>query len=213
MAQIEQAQRRPKQERAKETRQKILDTALHLLDEVTIDKISTNAIARHSGVNIATLYKYFPDKYAILRELASNFGRKQSDFICGYLENESHDTPLETVCSRLVDAVVDGTRDDLALVQLQRSLIIFPELLDAYRETNRDIGRAMRPFLEAWGIILSDKELILSMICLGETFSALQDLALSRNPNYDPAVIDELKFLLTSYYKVRSYADATTQTE
>lgn len=213
MAQIEQAQHQPKQDRAKATRQKILNATLHLLDEVTIDKISTNVIARHCGVNIATLYKYFPDKYAILHELASNFGRKQSDLICGYLKNESHDTPLETVCSRLVDAVVDGTRDDLALVQLQRSLIIFPELLDAYRETNRDIGNAMRPFLEAWGIILSDKELILSMICLGEAFSALQDLALSRNSNYDPGVIKELKLLLTSYYQVRSYAGAKTQSK
>ena len=134
-------------------------------------------------------------------------------FSDSYLKNESHDTPLETVCSRLVDAVVDGTRDDLALVQLQRSLIIFPELLDAYRETNRDIGNAMRPFLEAWGIILSDKELILSMICLGEAFSALQDLALSRNSNYDPGVIKELKLLLTSYYQVRSYAGAKTQSK
>jgi len=96
---------------------------------------------------------------------------------------------------------------------LQRSLIIFPELLDAYRETNRDIGNAMRPFLEAWGIILSDKELILSMICLGEAFSALQDLALSRNSNYDPGVIKELKLLLTSYYQVRSCAGATTQSK
>ena len=71
MAKIEQAQRQPKQDRAKATRQKILDAALHLLDEVTIDKISTNAIAKGSGVNIATLYKYFPDKYAILRDRKS----------------------------------------------------------------------------------------------------------------------------------------------
>ena len=85
MAQIEQAQRQPKQDRAKATRQKILDATLHLLDEVTIDKISTNIIARRCGVNIATLYKYFPNKYTILHELASNFGRKQSDLICGYL--------------------------------------------------------------------------------------------------------------------------------
>ena len=65
MAKIEQAQRQPKQDRAKATRQKILDATLHLLDEVTIDKISTNVIARRCGVNIATLYKYFPNKRKI----------------------------------------------------------------------------------------------------------------------------------------------------
>ena len=51
------------------------------------------------------------------------------------------------------------------------------------------------------------------MICLGEAFGALQDLALSRNSNYDPGVIKELKLLLTAYYQVRSYADATTQSK
>lgn len=204
MVQVENAQRQPKQKRAKATRQSILQATLELLDEVGIDKISTNVIAKRGGVNIATLYKHFPDKYAILRELALSFGRKQSDLICGYLECEDPDTPLETVCSRLVDAVIEGTRNELALVQLQRSIIIIPELLDVYRKTNLDIGQAMRPFLERWGIHLTGEELDLSMICVGEAFGSLQDLALSRDSNYDPAVINELKLLLTSYYKARA---------
>tara|TARA_Y100001934_G_scaffold247529_1_gene307406 strand:+ start:551 stop:700 length:150 start_codon:yes stop_codon:yes gene_type:complete len=42
------------------------------------------------------------------------------------------------------------------------------------------------------------------MTCVGEMFGALQDLALSRAPNYDDAVVTELKYMLVAYYKARA---------
>ncbi len=144
------------------------------------------------------------EKNKILRELALAFADKQSRLICEYLRKENPNATIETVCGRMVDAVIEGTRNDLALVQLQRALIVFPELLSAYRETNLDIGDAMTPFLRRWGIVLSKSDLAIVMKCLGEAFGALQDLALSRHPTYDPRVVRELKFLLTAYYKARA---------
>ena len=198
---VDTVHRVPKQKRARETRQKILDATLELLEEAGIEKVSTNAIARRAGVNIASLYKYFPDKYEILKILALQFGQKQSQLICDYLARADPGTDLETVCHGIVDVMIDGTRGDLALVQLQRSLIVIPELLDAYRMTNLDIAEAMKPFFASWGIALTKEQLALSMTCIGEASSALQDLALSRNPQYDEAVIRELKLLITSYYR------------
>lgn len=199
-----QAAIQPRQKRALKTRRKILDATLELLENAGIEKISTNAIAREAGVNIASLYKYFPDKFAILHELAQDFGQKQSDLICAYLAAAEPDTSIKTLCHGLVDAVVDGTRGGKALVQLQRSLIASPRLLEAYRATNHEIGQALFPFLNSWGIHLRGESMELAMLCVGEAFSALQDLALSRDPNYDQAVVDELKLMLTAYYQARS---------
>lgn len=194
---------RPRQPRAQRTRRRILDATLELLEDAGIDRISTNQIARRAGVNIASVYRYFADKYAILHELALEFGQRQAELICDYLDHADRDASIETVCDGLVDAVINGTRGGRAPVQLQRSLIVSPELLAAYRATNREIGRAMRPFLERWGIRLSAAELDLAMLCLGEAFGALQDLALARDPDYDQAVIEELKRLLAAYYRAR----------
>lgn len=194
---------RPRQRRALRTRRRILDAALELLEDASIDRISTNQIARRAGVNIASVYRYFADKYAILHELALEFGQRQAELICDYLDRADHEASIETVCDGLVDAVIDGTRGGRAPVQLQRSLIVSPELLAAYRATNREIGRSMRPFLESWGIRLSADELDLAMLCLGEAFGALQDLALARDPDYDRTVIEELKRLLAAYYRAR----------
>ena len=194
----------PRQRRALLTRQKILDATAGLLETDGIEKITTNLIARRAGVNIASVYKYFPDKYAILHQLAQAFGQKQADLIRDYLARTDPRSSIAEVCDGLVDAVIDGTRGGKALVQLQRSLIASPELLEAYRATNDEIGRALKPFLREWGIQLDDRSLKLAMLCLGETFSALQDLALSRDPDYDQAVVDELKRILIAYYESRS---------
>lgn len=48
--------KKPKQTRSKKTLQKILEATLELLDEVGIEGVSTNAIARRADVNIASLY-------------------------------------------------------------------------------------------------------------------------------------------------------------
>ncbi|MFT5220734.1 MAG: AcrR family transcriptional regulator [Planctomycetota bacterium] len=194
---------RPLQSRARLTRRKILDATLELLEIEGIDKISTNAIARQAGVNIASLYKYFPDKYAVLHELAEEFGQRQADLICGYLAVTDIDNSIEVVCSGIVDAVIEGTRGGKALVQLQRSLIASPQLLAIYRKTNHAIGESLKPFLEHWGIDLQADQLELTMLCLGEAFSALQDLALSRDPHYDQSVVNELKFMLSAYYRMK----------
>lgn len=194
----------PRQKRARQTRQKILDATLELLEKSGIEKISTNLIARQAEVNIASLYKYFPDKYAILHELAQAFGQRQADLICAYLEETDMNSSIKTVCDGLVDAVIEGTRGGKALVQLQRSLIASPDLLEAYRATNHEIGQALMPFLRHWGIKLEGRALQMAMLCIGETFSALQDLALSRDSNYDQAVVEELKLILSAYYQARA---------
>lgn len=191
----------PKQLRAQQTREAILSATLDILEEQGIEKISTNLIAKTAGINIATLYKYFNDKYEILNELALSFSQKQSDLICNYLRDTPSDTPIKTVCYGMVDAIVEGTKKDRALVQLQRALMIYPDLHSAYQYTNVEIGKAMKPFLSAWKIRLKPSELETAMMCIGETFGVLQDLALSKSSRYDEKVINELKRIVTAYYE------------
>ncbi|MFX0578224.1 TetR/AcrR family transcriptional regulator [Nocardia nepalensis] len=61
--------RRPSQERAKATREHILDTAARLFGERGIANTSTNRIAAEAGVSIGTVYRYFSDRSVIVEEL------------------------------------------------------------------------------------------------------------------------------------------------
>ena len=62
---------RPKQKRAIRTYEAILSAASELLLEVGLEKISTNNIAERAGVTVPALYRYFPNKYAVLNALCS----------------------------------------------------------------------------------------------------------------------------------------------
>ncbi|WP_040865352.1 TetR/AcrR family transcriptional regulator [Nocardia exalbida] len=61
--------RRPTQERAKATREHILDTAARLFGERGIANTSTNRIAVEAGVSIGTVYRYFADRSVLVDEL------------------------------------------------------------------------------------------------------------------------------------------------
>ncbi len=65
----ESPRRKPTQERARESRNRILDSAAQLFAERGIPSTSTNRIAEHAGISIGSLYRYFADKDAIIEVL------------------------------------------------------------------------------------------------------------------------------------------------
>lgn len=64
------ARRVPRQARALEKVELILEAAIRLLERDGLEALTTNALAEMAGVSIGTLYQYFPDKNAVLAALA-----------------------------------------------------------------------------------------------------------------------------------------------
>jgi len=62
---------RPRQQRARSTYDGILDAAGELLAEVGVERLSTNLVCKRAGVTPPALYRYFPNKYALLKELGA----------------------------------------------------------------------------------------------------------------------------------------------
>lgn len=58
----------PGRPRDEEVRKRILDSAAHLLEERCFDEITVDAIAEHSGAGKATVYRWWPNKAAVLIE-------------------------------------------------------------------------------------------------------------------------------------------------
>ncbi|MFD7841759.1 TetR/AcrR family transcriptional regulator [Nocardia sp. NPDC059764] len=58
--------KKPSQERARETKERVLDSAAHLFAEHGVADVSTNRIAAHAHISIGSLYRYFEDKAAIV---------------------------------------------------------------------------------------------------------------------------------------------------
>jgi AcrR family transcriptional regulator len=59
----------PSQDRAKATVEAIVEAAAYILVRDGWEKFTTNSVAERAGVNIASLYQYFPNKNSIVAEL------------------------------------------------------------------------------------------------------------------------------------------------
>lgn len=60
----------PIQGRSRKTMDDLLDTAAHFIEHDQDEHLTTNHIAERAGFSIGTLYRYFPNKEAILLALA-----------------------------------------------------------------------------------------------------------------------------------------------
>lgn len=66
-----QPRRRPRQRRSEDTRDRILDAAVSVFAAYGYERGTTNRIAGAADISIGSLYQYFPNKDAILLELAA----------------------------------------------------------------------------------------------------------------------------------------------
>lgn len=73
--------RKPVQQRALVTYQRLLDAAGALLSELGVERISTNLVAARAGVSPPTLYHYFADKYALLAALGERLMASQNALV------------------------------------------------------------------------------------------------------------------------------------
>ena len=60
----------PRQQRSRETYERVLDVAAKTFEELGYSGTTTNKVAEAAGISIGTLYHYFPDKDALLYSLA-----------------------------------------------------------------------------------------------------------------------------------------------
>lgn len=73
--------RKPSQKRALATYERLLDAAGLLLEEVGVERISTNLVAARAGVSPPTLYNYFEDKYDLLAALGERLMTQQNALV------------------------------------------------------------------------------------------------------------------------------------
>jgi len=136
--------KRPRQERSRATVEAILEATTDIVVRQGASRLTTNRIAERAGVNIASLYQYFPGKHAILAELRRRHGAEQHAAIRRVLSERRGDT-LEATLQALVSM---GVAAHAVNPELQRA---FSQELPPLRYT--EIASAEAPLFDefrAW---------------------------------------------------------------
>ncbi|WP_424186702.1 TetR/AcrR family transcriptional regulator [Actinokineospora sp. G85] len=121
--------RKPRQVRAELTRQRILTAAAHVFAEHGYAAGTTNRIAERARVSIGSLYQYFPNKGAILAELAVQHIDRGAWTDADELDLSPG--TLEATVRALVRDAIDNHSDNPQLLRVMlEETPLSPELLD-----------------------------------------------------------------------------------
>lgn len=96
---------RPRQERAKRTYEAILTAAAELLVEVGVERISTNLIAERAGITVPALYRYFPNKYAVINALGASLMDRQNEAFQEWVETYYSPSQPERLLSHIYEVL------------------------------------------------------------------------------------------------------------
>jgi AcrR family transcriptional regulator len=135
----------PKQERALQTRERLLDVAGALLGEVGIERISTNMICSRAGVTPPALYRYFEDKYAVLEALGRRLMDRQNQVLFAWLDQHAPNglAALAEHTEDLMRATADVTAAEPGAVWTLRALRAVPQLAHVRIESHRMVTDRM----------------------------------------------------------------------
>ena len=146
---------KPRQERAKRTYEAILGAAAELLVEVGVERISTNLIAERAGITVPALYRYFPNKYAVLNALGAVLMDRQNEVFQQWFDTYMGDGDLQGLLDHvyeLLKLTYDVTREQtggLEIVHSLRAVGPLQELrLTSHRLVASQLAEIMRELLE-----------------------------------------------------------------
>jgi AcrR family transcriptional regulator len=188
----------PQQERSRRTLEHILATAAELLAEVGLDGFNTNLLAERADVRVRTIYRYFPDKLAIVHELARRLADAWDDwFDDAALADPRND--LRTVWQHYVDGFVAGVTGQRGGLAIRAVLHSTPELRDIEVENTRRLGLRLARALRARDPKLSAPRARTAAQLILETAIATLDAALTGPPRQQRALLDELVEMQVRY--------------
>jgi AcrR family transcriptional regulator len=156
------ARKAPNQERSKARVDQILEVTCELMATNGLEKLTTNHIAKASGMAVGSLYRYFPNKQAIIYEIYLRWLGQVRERMERFLEEITGAQPIIEVMQALAERIYGESLmpgDDKQLeMELRKAMSLYPELREEDRKHGEQIATLLSRILERAGLNASDKE-------------------------------------------------------
>ena len=172
--------RQPKQRRARQTVEVVLDAVVEVLKRDGVRAATTNRIAEVAGVSIGSVYQYFPDKRAIFMALHA----RHVDQIAGLVERTLLDhasSSLEDLVRALIEAVIEAHKADPELYELLHAEV--PHRAGGALGFEEWLRGALRPAISSrLGELKSSRDIERVLFVLANMVESLSHAAAIRRP-------------------------------
>lgn len=183
-----QGKTQPRQQRALETYEQILGVTVELLSEVGFERLSTNLVAARAGISPPALYRYFPNKYALLNALGLRLMQTQNALV------EAWATPATMKLSspKLADSIYGLYEQTLVLTRelpqglwVTRALRSVPSLAPVRVESHAHVtGLIVAAFMHAHPAAPKGDVAVMARLAVEMVYAAMEML-------FDDATLDE----------------------
>ena len=148
---VTEAGRQPRQERSRQRVETILAVALELVVEQGAEALAMREVARRAGVQISSIYQYFPSKSSIIRELATrDLARVRQllqEAVDGLLAGPGAPPKIADAVDHLVDAYFAHYRDQPDALAVWAGAQSDPSLRELDQEDTRSTAEFLVPSL------------------------------------------------------------------
>ena len=195
----------PSQDRARATFELILSVTGELLSEVGVERLSTNMICERAGITPPALYRYFPNKYAILREIGRRLMEAEDALVLDWLK-EGHETvegPIEHVVRQRADLLTrvrTVARSQPGGLWILRAMGALPVLREVRAESVRTVAGAMLDQLREKYPDASEQRLHVATLLTTVLSSAANEMIIDE-PQLEREITDEMARMTSLYYR------------
>jgi len=187
----------PIQQRSAARLSGLLDAAASVVDEVGFDRITTAMIAERAGASIGTVYRYYPDRVAVLKALHERAVLRLRQRVAQELAATKPATWWDAVDSAIT-AFVNLYRTEPGFRILNFADRDIPSLDEADLESGSYARQLARAFADEFGLP-HDPDLTFRLEVAVELADALLSRAFQVDPLGDERFIGECRRVLQAY--------------
>lgn len=168
----------------------LLDSAAAVIDEIGYERLTTAMVAERAGASIGTVYRYFPDRIAVLQSLAARNVERLMVRASDELTAGRHGSAMDAVLA-LHAVTVDLFRTEPGYRSLRAGDVL--DLRPAATEStaNAMLASAVADALVTHYGVTDSADLRLSVGTAVELLDALTARAFARNPQGDTELLAE----------------------
>ncbi|TDC70945.1 TetR/AcrR family transcriptional regulator [Actinomadura sp. GC306] len=192
----------PRQERSRQTVERILEAATRVLSERGYDGASTNRIAKAAGLSNGSLYQYFPNKDAIVIAVLDRFADRLADRLGAEIE-ATMGLPWQEAGRALLDVQIRLFEENADLLRIIVEQIPRLGPLDKLAALQRRLTDLVRVYLLVnRDEFRDDLDVEATVWIVAETVGLLSTkYVLDRPPIPHDRMVDELAELVIGYIR------------
>ncbi|WP_434577286.1 TetR/AcrR family transcriptional regulator [Pseudomonas sp. Z5-35] len=187
----------PAQARSRATVEAIIQAATYILTKVGWEGLTTNAIAERAGVNIGSLYQFFPNKEAVIAELQRRHAAATRTDLLDVINLLPQQPSLRDALTLIVEMIVTEHRIAPALHKAIHEEL--PHTVRHMAEDQEGLQRQFSQVLKPFMTNVPDPEL--SIYLMGIAAHAIIHTVTADKPDLlgNPTFVEEVVTLLENY--------------